>query len=210
MHGSVYLYGGGEATSSPAIVRVDPKTGAARDVGNLGEPLSDLGATVVGGTTYLVGGYTGAKFATAVLRLRGTHPTVAARLPQGLRYAGVTAVGNTIYVAGGLTTSGETRAVEAVDPVTGQVRRIGTLPRPIAHAPLVAMGGMLYLIGGRATNGAALRTIFRIDPRTGVVSNPGGLPQALADAAAVALGSRVIVLGGGASSSSKAIYEFTP
>jgi N-acetylneuraminic acid mutarotase len=210
LHGAVYLYGGGQATSSPAIVRVDPKTGAAHDVGNLGEPLSDLGTAVVNGTAYLVGGYTGSRYATAVLRIRGTRATVAARLPEGLRYAGVAAIGNTIYVAGGVTTSGETSAVQAVNPATGSVRQIGTLPRPIAHAPLVAAHGALYLIGGRAPNGAALRTILRIDPRSGVVTRLGGLPQALADSAAVTVGSRVILLGGGASSPSNAVYEFTP
>jgi hypothetical protein len=209
LHGAVYLYGGGQATSSPAIVRVDPKTGAAHDVGNLGEPLSDLGAAVVNGTAYLVGGYTGSRYATAVLRIRGTRATVAARLPEGLRYAGVAAIGNTIYVAGGVTTSGETSVVQAVNPATGSVRQIGTLPRPIAHAPLVAAHGALYLIGGRAPNGAALRTILRIDPRSGVVTRLGGLPQALADSAAVTVGSRVILLGGGASSPSNAVYEFT-
>src|SRR5207245_7904469 len=96
LHGAVYLYGGGEATSSPAIVRVDPRTGATRDVGTLGEPLSDLGAAVVNGTAYLVGGYTGSRYATAVLRIRGTRATVAARLPEGLRYAGGAALGHTI------------------------------------------------------------------------------------------------------------------
>jgi hypothetical protein len=210
VHGSVYLYGGGEATSSPAIVRIDPKTGAAHDAGTMGEPLSDLGAVTVNGTAYLVGGYTGSRFATAVLRIRGARAIVAARLPTGLRYAGVAAIGSTIYVAGGLTTSGETSAIEAVDPSTRSVRRIGTLPRPLAHAPLVAANGALYLIGGRSPSGAALRTILRIDPGTGGVSRIGALPQALADAAAVTLGRQVIVLGGAAASSSNAVYAFTP
>jgi N-acetylneuraminic acid mutarotase len=119
-------------------------------------------------------------------------------------------MGGTIYVAGGLAVMGETRAIEAVDLVAGTVRRIGTLPRPIAHAPLVAARGMLFLIGGRAANGAALRTVLRIDPTTGAVTSRGELPQALADAAAVTVGSQVVVLGGAAASPSNAIYEFTP
>jgi hypothetical protein len=210
VHGSVFLYGGGEAVSSSAIVRVDPKTGAAKDAGTLGEPLSDLGAAIVNRTAYLVGGYTGSRYATAVLRVRGTHLAVAARLPVGVRYAGVAAIGHTMYVAGGLTTSGETRTIDAVDPSTGSVRPLGRLPRAIAHAPLVAAGGMLYLIGGQAANGAALRTILRIDPSTGAVSVRGKLPQALADAAAVVVGPNVIVLGGAAATPSNAIYSFTP
>jgi outer membrane protein assembly factor BamB len=209
-HGSVYLYGGGEAVSSSAIVRVNPRTGAALDAGTLGEPLSDLGATVVDGRAYLVGGYTGSRYATAVLRIRGTRATVAARLPAGVRYAGVAALGPTIYVVGGVTSSGETRAIDAVDPQTGSVRRIGTLPRALAHAPLVAARGALYLIGGRSATGTAVGTILRIEPRSGTVTVAARLPQPLADSAAVRIGSRVIVLGGSASTPTEAIYSFTP
>jgi outer membrane protein assembly factor BamB len=207
---SVYLYGGGQAVSSPAVVRVDPRTGRAKPAGRLSEPLSDLGAVVVGGRAYLVGGYTGARYATAVLRMNGARMSVVARLQRGLRYAGVAAIGNTIYVAGGLTQSGETAAIEAVDLSTGNVRRIRALPQPLAHAPLVASGGALYLIGGRTAAGNASAKILRIDPATGATSTAAQLPQPLADAAAVVVGSRVIVLGGAASAPTGAVYSFTP
>ena len=78
--------------------------------GRLDEPLSDLGAAVVGGRAYLVGGYTGSRFASAVLRYDGPgRTTTVARLPEGLRYAGVAALGSRIVVAGGVTTSGDGR-----------------------------------------------------------------------------------------------------
>ena len=158
---NAYLFGGGEAVSSPAVVRVDPATGAASPAGSLGEPLSDLGATDVGNTTYLVGGYTGSRFATAVLRFRpGRAPTVVARLPTGLRYAGVTALNGKIYVAGGLTTSGEISTVYAVDPARRTVRRIATLPAPLAHVALAPLGSRLLLVGGGSSR------ILAIDPAT--------------------------------------------
>ena len=90
------------------------------------------------------------------------------------------------------------------------MRRIGVLPRAIAHAPLVAAGGALYLIGGRTASGAALAAILRIDPQTGRARTVGHLPRPVADAAAVAIGKRVIVLGGAASTPTNAIYAFTP
>ena len=189
---NAYLFGGGEAVSSPAVVRVDPATGAASPAGSLGEPLSDLGATDVGNTTYLVGGYTGSRFATAVLRFRpGRAPTVVARLPTGLRYAGVTALNGKIYVAGGLTTSGEISTVYAVDPARGTVRRIATLPAPLAHVALAPLGSRLLLVGGGSSR------ILAIDPATRAVTRAGSLPATLADPAAVALNGRVYVLGGG-------------
>src|SRR5207302_4774706 len=147
--GVAYLFGGGQAVSSPAVVRVDPASGTARAAGTLGEPLSDLGAATVGGSTYLIGGYTGTRFATAVLRFRpGRSPTVVARLPAGLRYAGVAALGGTIYVAGGLTTAGLSREVLAVDPAAGTVTRVATLPTPLAHVALAPSGSRLLLVGG--------------------------------------------------------------
>jgi outer membrane protein assembly factor BamB len=186
---SVYLLGGGQATSSDAVVRVTT-AGAAKRAGTLGEPLSDLGAAVIGNTAYIAGGYTGAKYATAVLAFRGGTPTVAARLPVGLRYAGVAALGGKLYVAGGVTTSGDSAAVYAFDPQTKTVTQIATLPAPVAHAPLAALGGALYLIGG---DGSA--RVLRISP-AGAVSVAATLPSPLANAAAVSRGGAIYVLGG--------------
>jgi len=202
---SVYLFGGGEQTSSPAIVRVDPATGRARPAGSIGEPLSDLGAVSVGGATYLVGGYTGSRYATAILRYRpGRPPTVAARLPVGLRYSGVAELGGRIYVAGGVTTSSTNDAVYAFDLGSRSVIQMATLPAPVAHAPLVALGRFLYLIGGVDGGGHARASIVRIDPRTGATAQAGSLPTPLADAAALRLGSSIVVLGG---SPSRAVLE---
>ncbi len=187
-----YLFGGGEAVSSPAVVRVDPATGTASPAGSLGEPLSDLGAADLAGRTYLVGGYTGSRFATAVLRFRpGRPPALVTRLPSGLRYAGVAALGGKIYVAGGLTTAGETTAVLAVDPARRTVTRIATLPRPLAHVALAPLGSRLLLVGGDSSR------ILAIDPSAGTVTTAGRLPATLADPAAVALNGHVYVLGGG-------------
>ena len=194
---AAYLFGGGEAVSTDAVVRIDPGTGTASRAGTLGEPLSDLGAVTIGGRVYLIGGYTGTRYATAVLRFRpGKPPTLAARMPAGLRYAGVAALGGRIYVAGGVTTSGETSTVLAIDPVRGTVRVAATLPAPVAHAPLAASGGMLYLVGGTDAAGTPGDRILRIDPASGKVTTAGHLPAPMADAAAVTLGGRVFVLGG--------------
>jgi N-acetylneuraminic acid mutarotase len=86
--------------------------------------------------------------------------------------------------------------VRIVDPAAGSVRRLGTLPQPVAHAPLVAVGDALYLIGGTDASGRATRAIYRIDGRSGAVRLIGNLPVPLADAAAVRIGSQIVVLGG--------------
>ncbi len=190
------------------MVRVNPATGAAALVAKLDEPLSDLGAAVVDGHAYLVGGYTGAKYASAVLRYLGRGRTsTAARLPTGLRYAGVAALGSRIYVVGGLTTGGETAAVYAVDPAAHTVRRIGSLPAPTAYGALVPLDGALYYVGGKTSSGRPLSTVLRIDPQTGRATVAARLQGGLAEPAAVALPHTLVVLGG---EGSAAVYELTP
>jgi hypothetical protein len=204
-----FLFGGGQVTSTDAVVRIDPQTGGAARFGSLGEPLSDLGAATVGNQAYLVGGYTGTRYATAVLRFRpGRAPSVAARLPAGLRYAGVSALRGAIYVAGGVTPAGESDAVLSVDG--GRVRLVATLPAPVAHASLARLGESLYLVGGTDTEGRALDSILRIDPSSGAVTEAGRLPSPLADAAAVTLGGRIIVLGGAGTRASAAVLALGP
>jgi hypothetical protein len=197
---SVYLLGGGQSSSSDAIVRI-AANGRAAHAGSLGEPLSDLGAAVIGDTAYIAGGYTGAKFATGILAFRGHTPTLAARLPVGLRYAGVAALDGVLYVAGGVTTTGTSDAVYAFDPRTRKVTQVATLPAPVAHAPLAAVGDALYLIGGDGRS-----TILRIR-QNGTVQEVGQLPQPLANAAAVTIGKSIYVLGG---DGSNAVLRITP
>jgi hypothetical protein len=190
-----YVFGGGQTVSTDAVTRFDPRTGLATRAGSLGEPLSDLGAATLGGKAYLVGGFTGARYATAVLRYRpGRAPVVVARLNAGLRYAGVATLGGKIYVAGGVTPAGESDAVVSISG--GHTRAVAKLPLPLAHAPLVALGRSLYLIGGTNAAGRPLDRILRIDPASGSVTPAGRLPSPLADTAAVTVGGRIVVLGG--------------
>jgi len=189
---SAYLFGGGQAVSTDAVVRVSPATGSSASAGSLGEPLSDLGAASIGRTAYLAGGYTGTRYATAVLRFRPDRsPLVVARLPVGLRYAGVAALGGKLYVAGGLALGGLSRSVFQVDPRTGAVRRVATLPAPMAHVALTRLGSRLLLVGGGS------RHVLAIDPHARTVVVAGTLPQPLADPAAISQGNRALVLGGG-------------
>jgi hypothetical protein len=86
--GTVYVLGGGDLASTDAVDSVSPG-GHAKRTGSLGEPLSDLGAAVIGPYAYIAGGFTGTLFATGILSFDGTTmPQLTARLPVGLRYAG--------------------------------------------------------------------------------------------------------------------------
>jgi hypothetical protein len=197
VRGKVFLFGGGQVTSFDGIDRLDPATGAVKRVGTIGEPLSDLGAATAGSAAFLVGGYTGSAWATAIQRFVPGHvPSVAGRLPAGLRYAGVAALGGRIYVAGGATTAGASSAIFSFDPARGSLRRIGSLPHAVSHGALVALGSSLYLIGGTDATGAPLATVTRIDPRAGTAAAAGSLPHPLSDAGATSTGGAIVVVGG--------------
>ena len=189
---TTYLFGGGEAVASPAIVKISA-AGKAEAAGSMSEPLSDLGAAAIDGIAYLAGGYTGSQYAAGILASRGKTPQLVGRLPVGLRYAGVAALDGKLYVAGGVTPSGTSSAVYAFDPKTRRVTTVATLPVPVSHAPLVALNGALYLIGGDHSS-----TILRIIRGSGVTV-VGTLPQELSDAAAVTIGSAAYILGGDSS-----------
>src|SRR5436190_1600194 len=58
--GSVYFFGGGNLeVGNPTIVRVDPSTARAGTAGRLPVGASDVGASALGRTAYVVAGYTG-------------------------------------------------------------------------------------------------------------------------------------------------------
>ena len=78
---------------------------------------------------------------------------------------------------------------------------MATLPQPVAHAPLVALGGSLYLIGGDGSS-----AIERIGP-DGSVAVAGHLPRPLANAAAVTIGDAIYVFGGDGSNT---VLRVTP
>ncbi len=90
--------------------------------------MTDLGAATAGSVAFLVGGYKGRAWATAIQRFVPGHtPSVAGRLPAGLRYAGVTAFRRSIYIVGGVTTGGTSSAILSFDPSRATLKRIGSI-----------------------------------------------------------------------------------
>ena len=194
--GDLYVLGG-EQAGKPAddVLRIDLGTGRGKTVAKFVEPLAEAGVVTSGKTIYLVGGWTGEKYATAILKL--TPPattTLLARLPDGLRAPAVARLGHTLYVAGGRTASGPSARVYAVDLTSGVVTPLAELPSPVQGAVLVPSGTALYLLGGTGPGGKPSRAVIRIDPATGKPTSAGRLPKALVGAAAVPAGSRTLVV----------------
>jgi hypothetical protein len=195
---AVHLFGGGSTVSTTDVVRIDPATGATVVQPPLGEPLSDLGAVEIGSYGYLVGGFTGTEFATAILRysFRDGSMAVVTRLPHGIRYAGVTLLRRTIYVVGGVTTAGPTRDIFAVRG--HNVTLLAKLPRPEAHAGVTALGSTLYYVGGRK--------ILAINLNSLKIRVAATLPVSLSDPSVVTVGNEIVIAGGGTND----VWSFTP
>ena len=65
------MFGGGDGVSQlDQIVRFDPATGNASVVGSLPAASSDSSAAAIGGTAYVVGGYTGTQWLNTIVAWR--------------------------------------------------------------------------------------------------------------------------------------------
>ena len=216
-----FVFGGGSLSSTGAVQSGQPG-GALAMTGSLPGVRSDLSAVTLAGRAYLVGGYNGASYDSAVLATAdGRRFRFAARLPVPVRYPAVAALGSRIWVFGGQTRSGITDAIQQVDPATGQATVAGRLPAPLAHAAGFTLDGRIFVAGGQtapatgrsgtASPSARLSTSDQVleyvpasdqatasgrGPASGVIQIAGHLPMPVANAAAAVIGSTAYLVGG--------------
>jgi PQQ-like domain len=130
---------------------------AATIAGSMPVPRSDAVAATIGPTTYVVGGYDGARADAAVLATTdGRTFTKAAALPVPVRYPAVAALGGKVFVFGGQAITGPhagapVDVIQAVDPARHTATVIGHLPEPLAGAAAVTVGGELFVAGGESS-----------------------------------------------------------
>jgi N-acetylneuraminic acid mutarotase len=203
--GAVYLIGGEHAGATPSdeILRFDLASREVTSAGRFVEPLAGAGYVQSGDSLLIAGGWTGEKYATAVLRfsLPGTVDLLA-RLPEAVRDPAVALHAGKLYVAGGRTAAGLSRQVYVVDLGAGDVSILGRLPQAVAGASLVGQGRQLYLFGGSGQSGP-VSAVVRIDPARGSIEPAGRMPRLLAFAATVRVGARTYVLGGSGSGAAR-------
>jgi Kelch motif len=100
-----------------------------------------------------------------------------------------------VYVFGGTTATGDTRAIQAVDPSAGTVRIVGELPAALSHAAALVVGGVVLVAGGR-TGGRAQDAVWQFRIASGTVTRVGRLPYAVSDEAAVVADGTGYLIGG--------------
>ncbi len=193
--GAAYLFGGGVVSSFPQITRVND--GTTQPAGELPTPTSDVASATIGGTVYIVGGYTGVTPLRTILAWRpGGQPHVAGMLPKPLRYAAVAAVSGALVIAGGTSGESASRDIYRFDPSTGKLMKIGLLPQPLTHAAAAAVRGTALVFGGRGSSPTSQTRAILAISSSGKVSRVGLLPVGLSDLAAVALEGHIVIVGG--------------
>lgn len=190
-----FVFGGGRTVAGRSVQRIDA-AGRAMLVGELPVARADLAAVSVAGEILIVGGGTpGQPDARVLATTDGIHFRELARLGVAVRYPAVAVLDGIVYVAGGSTRSGETDAIQTIDPATGAVRVVGRLPHPIADATALVVGGQLLVVGGR-DRGRALDELWAVGSGGGSARAVGHLPYAVADAAGVVIGGAGYLIGG--------------
>jgi N-acetylneuraminic acid mutarotase len=203
--GRILIFGGASTSVHDTVQQYFAATGRSRVIATMPTVRADVTAAVAAGRAILVGGFDGSgPQATVWQTTDGMHFTVAAHLPQPVRYPAVAAVGDAVYVFGGLISGGEytgdfTDAVQRVDPARGTATVVARLPTPLAHAMAAVVGGRLYVLGGSTPAGPS-SAIERFDPTRDRLTPAGRLPQPRTDAAVAVAGSTIYLLGGISSS----------
>jgi hypothetical protein len=195
--GQPFLFGGGVTGSTAAVQSLRPAHTAAV-AGRLPGPRSGLSCLTLGPAAYLVGGYSGAGDAAAVLSTAdGTSFRTVAKLPVPVRYAAVAGTGHDIWVFGGQAAAGPTTSIQQVNITTGKAAVTGHLPAPLSGATAFTLGGRIFIAGGQGTGtGGASRAVLAFDPARHSVTAAGTLPVGVSDAASAVVGGTAFVVGG--------------
>lgn len=191
----VWFIGGGDAGESQAIYAVDVGIPTS-ELGKLPFPRADLGAVLVNGAAYVIGGYDGKQVFDTVLRSTdGKAWPKFATLNVAVRYPAVTATSDAIWVFGGNNAAGVTKAVQRIDLVTGVVTTVAQFPEAITAATAATVNGVILVAGGRISD-KAVSYVWRFDPRTNQAAVVGQLPNPVSNHTMVSIGDTAYVMGG--------------
>ncbi|GAB3777045.1 Kelch repeat-containing protein [Nocardioides ungokensis] len=190
------VIGGGGASELSDVQSAD-RHGRWHVTGHLPGARSDLAVVPAGGRGLVIGGYDGVATPASILATtdgRSFHRV--ASLPYGLRYSGVARADGHVWILGGEVDGRELGEVLRFDPRSGQVRRVGRMPRALGHEAVVPVGHRLLVLGGRTAPEETTAQMWWYSLRTGAWTRAGRLPYPVADASWVADGAAAYLLGG--------------
>lgn len=194
---SLVVGGGGSAELS--TVQIAGRDGRWHAAARLPRPSSDLAVVALPDGFLTIGGYDGVRAERQVLRSHdGQSFSVAARLPQGVRYAAAAAarVGSSVWVFGGEDRQQELRAVQRIDTATGSATMEAQLPQALGHSAAAVIGSRILLMGGRTGPHQVTDQMWWFDPASRRFTRAGVLPYPVADAGLLTSGDTAYLIGG--------------
>lgn len=117
------------------------------------------------------------------------------RLPAPVQREVAAASGREALLAGGLDAGGSsTNGVFRLDPASGRLTALGSVPEPFHDAAGALIGKRLFVFGGGSAHSSSSIQAFDVAARRGSVV--GHLPHALSDVSSAASGGTVYLVGG--------------
>jgi Kelch motif protein len=117
------------------------------------------------------------------------------RLPAPVERAVAVASGSEILVAGGLDAGGSsTNGVFRLEPASGRLTLLGSVPEPFHDAAAGLIGNRLYIFGGGSSKSSSSVQEFDLASHQGAVV--AHLPRPLSDLAAATIGNTIYLVGG--------------
>lgn len=197
--GLVVLVGGfGSESQTLATVEIyDPSQDRWVSGPSLPTPVNHAMGAAVGGTVYVMGGYTSSGAPSdQTFALRGNEWDPLAPMPEARGAGGAAAAAGKIYVAGGVGPSGLAASTLVLDPGTGTWSTAPGLLTPREHLGVASFGDRVYVVGGRTGSGnLADAEVF--DPVTGTWQRLPDMPTPRGGLAAAAAANGFIVAPGG-------------
>ena len=201
-------------SSLPSVSTIDPIAGSVTDSGSLADPVHDAAATVIGRSTFVLGGGSPDTVATVQSFPTPSGPgapagagAVAGHLPQPRSDLAVATITGSVsghpvtttYIVGGY--DGTTYLPGVLATVDGtRFTTAATLPVAVRYPAVVSDAGKIYVFGGQVRSAAsateATGDIQMVDPATHRATVVGHLPQPLYGASAFLLGGTIYVAGG--------------
>jgi hypothetical protein len=117
------------------------------------------------------------------------------RLPAPVEREVAAAAGGRVLIAGGLDAAGRsTNGVFRLDPSSGHLSLLGSMPQVFHDAAGALLGKRLFVFGGGAAQSSATVQQFDLRTRRGAIVSR--LPRALSDVSSATVGNNVYLVGG--------------
>jgi DNA-binding beta-propeller fold protein YncE len=183
----------------------------AHTVGSLSAPLQDAAMAAVGSRLLLLGGLNSADTSTRDVRtITGGRERTIGRVPTVFHDGAAVPLRGFAYEFGGGDGVRQLNQILRVDPASGGVTRVGTLPAPSSDQAATTVDGEAFVVGGY-TGSIWLDTIVAWHPGrpAHIVAR---LPTPVRYAAVAAAAGKVVIAGGSLpnGTASRAVYVFDP